>query len=220
MHADSTTVYLVLTTIPDIFSNIYHQRTGVAGLHYIALGVGLTGASQLNARNMDRIYAYLTRTRGNGTARPEFRLPSMIPGSIFLPAGILITGWCVEYKTHWIGPDVGLALVGAGMILIFQSITTYVIDAFTLHAASALAAVSVLRSLAGYALIRSPTHAMLTFLGRFGFPLFAPAMYNALGYGKGNTIVAAVAIVIGCPAPWLLWFYGERIRKASRHAKS
>jgi hypothetical protein len=203
MHANSASVYLVLTTIPDIFSNIYHQRTGVAGLHYIALGVGLTGASQLNARNMDRIYAYLTRTRGNGTARPEFRLPSMIPGSIFLPAGILITGWCVEYRTHWIGPDVGLALVGAGMILIFQSITTYVIDAFTLHAASALAAVSVLRSLAG-----------------FGFPLFAPAMYNALGYGKGNTIVAAVAIVIGCPAPWLLWFYGERIRKASRHAKS
>lgn len=25
-------------------------------------------------------------------------------------------------------------------------------------------------------------------------------MYNALGYGKGDTILAAVAIVIGCPA--------------------
>jgi hypothetical protein len=82
-----------------------------------------------------------------------------------------------------------------------------VVDAFTLHAASgelpvspsfthvlneiiifflviiALAAVAFLRSLAG-----------------FGFPLFAPAMYNALGYGKGDTILAVVAIVIGCPA--------------------
>lgn len=80
------------------------------------------------------------------------------------------------------------------------------IDAFTLHAASgeairltfvgsraktrfvsflitALAAATFLRSLAG-----------------FGFPLFAPAMYNALGYGKGNTILAAVGIAIGCPA--------------------
>jgi hypothetical protein len=60
---------------------------------------------------------------------------------------------------------------------------TYVIDGFTLHAASALAAVSFLRSLAG-----------------FGFPLFAPAMYAALGHGKGDTVLAVVAIVLGCPA--------------------
>ena len=77
----------------------------------------------------------------------------------------------------------GIALVGAGTILNFQSIQTYVVDAFTLHAASALAAVSFLRSCAG-----------------FGFPLFAPTMYEALGYGKGDSILAAAAIVIGCPA--------------------
>ena len=91
------------------------------------------------------------------------------------------------------------------MILVFQTVQIFVIDAFTLHAASgalisshvyyksqleqfalfptALAAVSFLRSLAG-----------------FGFPLFAPAMYSALGYGKGNTILAVVSIVLGCPA--------------------
>jgi hypothetical protein len=84
----------------------------------------------------------------------------------------------------------------------------------------ALAAASFMRSLAG-----------------FGFPLFAPTMYNALGYGKGDTILAAAAIALGCPAcvntvgfflayvmilmlrPWLLWFYGERIRNASRFAR-
>ena len=32
----------------------------------------------------------------------------------------------------------------------------------------------------------------------FGLPLFAPAMYSALGYGKGDTLLACVAIV-GCP---------------------
>ena len=84
----------------------------------------------------------------------------------------------------------------------------------------ALAAATFLRSLAG-----------------FGFPLFAPTMYNALGHGKGDTILAAAAIALGCPAcvnpitfflasilivmlrPWLLWFYGERIRNASRFAR-
>jgi hypothetical protein len=49
--------------------------------------------------------------------------------------------------------------------------------------ATALAAAFFLRSLAG-----------------FGFPLFAPTMYKALGYGKGDTILAIVAIVVGCPA--------------------
>ena len=107
----------------------------------------------------------------------------MVPGSIFLPIGLLITGWTARADVHWIAPDIGMALIGAGMILNFQSIQVYVIDAFTLHAASALAAVSTLRSLAG-----------------FGFPLFAPAMYDSLGYGKGNTVLAAFAIAIGCPA--------------------
>ena len=48
---------------------------------------------------------------------------------------------------------------------------------------TALAGVSCFRSLAG-----------------FGFPLFGPAMFNALGYGKGCTILACVAILLGWPA--------------------
>lgn len=80
-------------------------------------------------------------------------------------------------------------------------------------------------------------------LAGFGFPLFAPAMYNALGYGKGDTILAAVSILIGVPAyvlpfscslscmltdvartcivyrPFLFWKYGERIRHASKFAR-
>ncbi|PCH40176.1 MFS polyamine transporter [Wolfiporia cocos MD-104 SS10] len=195
------TLYLFLTTIPDIFENTYGQAVGIAGLNYFALGVGLTGASQINARMLDRIYKYFSKRNG-GVGKPEYRLPSMVPGTIVLPIGLLITGWTAAAKTHWIGPDIGIALVGAGTILNFQCIQTYVIDAFTLHAASALAAVTFLRSCAG-----------------FGFPLFAPAMYNALGYGKGDTILACVAIIIGCPAPYIFWTYGERIRQASRYAR-
>ncbi|THH18799.1 hypothetical protein EW146_g2225 [Bondarzewia mesenterica] len=175
-------LYLAITTLPGIFENIYHENVGIAGLNYIALGIGLSGTSQLNARMLDRIYIYLKEKKG-GAGRPEYRLPSMVPATILLPVGLLIAGWSAQTHSHWIGTDIGILLIGAGSILNFQSIQTYVIDAFTLHAASALAAVSFLRALAG-----------------FGFPLFAPAMYSALGYGKGNTILAAAGIVIGCPA--------------------
>ena len=87
-----------------------------------------------------------------------FHSASMFPGTLILPAGLFITGWTARADVHWIAPDIGIALIGAGVILNFQAIQTYVIDAFTLHAASALAAVAFLRSLCG-----------------FGFPLFAPA---------------------------------------------
>lgn len=44
-----TSCSVFLTTMPGIFSQIYHMEIGIAGLNYIALGIGLTGASQVNA---------------------------------------------------------------------------------------------------------------------------------------------------------------------------
>ncbi|OBZ79510.1 hypothetical protein A0H81_01194 [Grifola frondosa] len=194
-------IYLVLTTIPGIYTNIYHEKVGIVGLHYASLGIGLTIATQINARLLDKVYVYL-KNRNGGLGEPEFRLPCVMPGTLLLPIGLLIQGWAAQEHVHWIVTDIGFAIIGAGIILTFQGMQTYIIDAFTNYAASALAAVSCLRSLAG-----------------FGFPLFAPAMYNALGYGVGNTILAAVAFVVGCPAIWVFWIWGERIRALSKHAK-
>lgn len=51
----------------------YHETLGIAGLNYLALGVGLTTAAQLNGRFMDKIYVYYKNKNG-GIAKPEFRL--------------------------------------------------------------------------------------------------------------------------------------------------
>lgn len=59
--------------MPGIYGNIYGQKPGIAGLHYIALGLGLTGGSQINSRVLDPIYKYL-KSRNDGVGRPEFRL--------------------------------------------------------------------------------------------------------------------------------------------------
>ena len=74
---------MFLTTIPSIFEGVYHQDVGISGLHYIALGVGLTGASQINARFMDKIYVYYTKKNG-GSGRPEYRLRESPPSSNLL----------------------------------------------------------------------------------------------------------------------------------------
>jgi hypothetical protein len=138
----------------------------------------------------------------------------------------------------------GIALVGAGVFTTIQSIQAYLIDAFTLHAASGVAFAlqsSAFTSWLTYFLVFIALAAatFLRSLTGFGFPLFAPKLYSTLGYGKGDTILAAAAIVLGCPTcvknvqllfrmldsdaprlrPWLFWFYGERIRNASRFAR-
>ena len=120
-------------------------------------------------------------------------------------------------------PDIGAGIIAAATICGYYSIQTYIIDCYTKYAASAVAAITTLRSLAG-----------------FGFPLFAPYLYNSLGYvsavaridttecwlcrtnrfyqGWGNSVLAFVALAIGIPAPWFFWRYGEQLRMKSQFA--
>ncbi|KAL4972901.1 major facilitator superfamily domain-containing protein [Aspergillus desertorum] len=67
-------------------------------------------------------------------------------------------------------------------------------------AASALAANSILRSMAGA-----------------GFPLFAPYMFNAIGVNWTGTVLGCVAAVL-MPIPLLFYLYGHRIRSKSKFA--
>jgi len=170
-------------------------------LHYIALGVGFFVGAQVCARLQDKVYAQLKRHYGVALGRPEFRVPLMLPGAVLVPAGLLVYGWCAQRRTHWLGPDVGAAVFAAGTMACFQCIQAYLVDTYTLYAASALAAATVLRSLAG-----------------FGFPLFAPRLFERLDYGWGTTLLAALAVLIGWPAPLLLWRYGEALRARSPFA--
>lgn len=195
--------YLILSTFASLWATQYHERPGIAGLNYISLGLGFFLGAQTCAPLQDRIYAALKRryVPDGGPGRPEFRVPLLIPGSILLPIGIFIYSWTAEAHTHWIGPNIGAVVFGFGIIIGFQCIQGYMVDSYTRYAASAVGAVTVLRSLAG-----------------FGFPLFAPAMYNKLGYGIGGTVLASIAIGIGFPSPIFLWFYGPKLRAASKFA--
>jgi len=70
----------------------------------------------------------------------------------------------------------------------------YLIDAYTLHAASAIAGVVILRSLFG------------SFVPLAAFPL-----YRNLGLGWGNSLLGFIALALA-PTPILFVRYGERLR--------
>lgn len=62
-----------LTTVTSIFEGVYKQSVGIAGLHYIALGLGLSVISQINAHFVDAVYKHLC-AKNDGVGKPEFRL--------------------------------------------------------------------------------------------------------------------------------------------------
>ena len=193
-------MYLVLSTFPGLWENEYHETVGIGGLNYISLGLGFFLGTQICAPCQDKIYRALKR-RNNGVGKPEFRVPLMIPGALLVPIGLFLYGWTAQAHTHWIVPNIGACIFAAGVIIGFQCIQTYIVDSYTRFAASAVGAATVLRSLAG-----------------FGFPLFAPYMYAKLHYGWGNSLLGFIAIGLGFPAPFLLWKFGEKLRKKSTFA--
>ena len=68
---------MFLTTIPPIFQNVYGFSVGIAGLHYIPLGIGLYAGTVILTKIIDRVYGAL-KDRAGGVGKPEFRLRKAI----------------------------------------------------------------------------------------------------------------------------------------------
>lgn len=187
------TMYLLFTTFPDVWAEQYGFNTGEAGLTYIGLGVGFIIAVTFGIPQIDKIYNKLA-DRNKGVGKPEFRMPLANLGAICIPVGLFWYGWAVERKDFWLVPIIGTTVFGFGMIVIFNSVQNYYIDAFTRYAASAVAGGAVFRAIVGAV-----------------FPLFAPYLYGALGYGWGTSVLAFVAVAL-MPMPFIIMTFGERIR--------
>lgn len=83
---------------------------------------------------------------------------------------------------------------------IFLQCLNYLIDAYLMFAASAIAANTFLRSLAGAV-----------------FPLFATQMVQGLGVQWAGTLLGCVALIC-VPMPVLFYLKGAKIRAKSRFA--
>ena len=206
-------LYLMLTTYPRVFQVQYGFSNGSVGLTYLGTGIGSFFGLALCGAVSDRLVVTLTKRNG-GTAIPEYRLPTMFLGVLIVPIGLFLYGWTADKKVHWIVPIIGSGFVGAGMFAVFVSslvsrwgrdgltnceqmpTQTYLVDAFTVYAASVSAASTVFRSLFGALL-----------------PLAGNSMYDALGLGWGTSVLAFIAVAF-IPMPLIFWRYGQRIRES------
>ena len=80
-------LYLIFTTITEVYENEYHFSAGSVGLTYLGIGVGSLMGVVIFGIASDRIMKALSK---DGVMKAEYRLPPMIPGSFLIPIGCTI----------------------------------------------------------------------------------------------------------------------------------
>ncbi|KAK7698132.1 hypothetical protein SLS64_012807 [Diaporthe eres] len=186
-------LYLMFTSMTQVFQETYHFSTSITGLVFLGMGVGSMAGLAYFSATSDRYIQKMAKIEGKGM-KPEYRLRQLPVGAFLLPGGFFLYGWTAQYHVHWIVPIIGTGIIGMGNIIIFMSLQLYLVDAFTVFAASSLAANTVVRSVAGAVL-----------------PLAGLSMYDALGLGWGNSLLGFIALALA-PLPFWIMAKGEWMR--------
>jgi DHA1 family multidrug resistance protein-like MFS transporter len=191
-------LYIWFESFPIVFTQTYGFSLSLEGVAFCGI---LVGTLMTIPPFFWYLHKYLEpQFNENGEVKPEERLPPACVGAFMIPICLFWFGWSAG-NTHWIMPIIGSAFFGIGALLLFNSVLNYLGDAYPEYAASVLAGNDFMRSSFGA-----------------GFPLFASAMYKNLGTDWASSTLGFLAIAF-IPLPFLLYFYGENLRKRSKHAK-
>jgi multidrug resistance protein len=193
------TLYLLFGAFPIVYQQHRHWSAGIGGLAFLGVGLGMVVAIPIFAY-MNTAYTKATELNGGRQPEPEMRLPPGMVGAFAIPIGIFWFAWTNDPEIHWMASISAGVPFGFGMVLVFLSVTNYLVDAYTIFAASALAANAVLRSLFGAA-----------------FPLFTRQMFDRLGIHWASSVPAFLAVAC-IPFPFFIYKYGPAIRRRCRYA--
>lgn len=89
---------------------------------------------------------------------------------------------------------------GFALCVIFQGTSNYLVDSYTVYAASVLAGTAIIRSVLAAA-----------------FPLFTAKMYASLGLHWAASVPAFLALVFA-PFPFILYKYGAKVRERCKYS--
>ncbi|KAJ9150193.1 MFS general substrate transporter [Pleurostoma richardsiae] len=195
------TLYMFFAGFPIVFQVTRGWSQATAGLPFVGVAIGVCLATLAAGVDNKRYVRLCAAAEAEGCAvEPEARLGTAMAGSIVLPIGLFLFAWTTYPSVHWIVPIIGAMFFSCGLVMVFISLMSYLVDSYVVYAASVLAANSVLRSLFGTA-----------------FPLFTTQMYENLGNQWASSIPAF--LVLGClPFPFLFHKYGPQIRSKCKYA--
>ncbi|KAJ4331474.1 hypothetical protein N0V95_009879 [Ascochyta clinopodiicola] len=192
-------LYMQLGGVPIIFAEMRGWSAVSSTLPFLGIFLGACLGCGINSYNQV-LYNKVYHAAGD-RAVPEARLPPMMLGSVLFASGQFVMGWTADPKFPWIAPVIGLVMLGTGFFTIFQAALNYLVDTFTEHAASAVAANTFLRS---------------CFAG--AFPLVVSPLYHNIGVGPASSITGGFAALL-IPVPFVFYRYGKQIRRRSKWSR-
>lgn len=209
-------LYLTFSSVPLVFARQHSWDIEKAGRIFVAMIVGGilgTGVGILQEHVLhhprwqptadyddDKSRFWSLLRRRFPVSAPEARLYCTCVTAILLPAGLFIFGFTSKRDIHWIAPAIGICLATMGIYTIYLATFNYLADTYHKYASSALAAQSFCRNVVGGV-----------------FPLVTGFLFTNLGESRAGALLGGIAIGLTA-VPWVLVFFGERIRARSPFA--
>ncbi|KAH9221653.1 major facilitator superfamily domain-containing protein [Leptodontidium sp. 2 PMI_412] len=159
----SAITYSMYTQFQSIYGGLYNFTTLQVGLTYLKPGLG-----------------FLTAVC--------FELPLANRGSVLIPLSLFTFAWTTEYQVHFMVHVTATFFYGIGQVAIFDAVQNYYIDAFERHAASAIAAGSLFRSVVGGVV-----------------PVFTGGLLESVGLGQGFSVFFGFVSLVFALSPVLFY---------------
>jgi len=206
-------LYLTFGSVFYVFSNVYDWNVEPSGRVFVAMIVGSGIATvigicqekllklsdwQPGSKSPSRFWAMMRRRFTVDV--PESRLYFTCVTATFLPIGLFVFGFTARPDAHWMAPTIAVGLATMGIYSVYLATFNYLADVYHKYASSALAAQSFCRNILGGV-----------------FPIVTSLLFRNLGNARAGALLGGIATLLTF-VPWVLVFFGERIRQRSKFA--
>ena len=188
---------LPAVTVASIFTKFFGWNTLQIGLAYgAALTIGGSLGELAAGMVVDAIVKRERKKLGGRNPDPEVRLKAIWTGEILVPAGLLIYGFTLTYRSLWIAPILGMGIACFGLQIITTTCYTYSIDCYRAEASEVSQVFNFWRQEFGMT-----------------FAFYVIPMADKIGYQWVFFFFAVVGSVLGFIPILGLMFRGKRVRE-------
>ena len=193
------TLYLTLAAFPIVYTDLRGWPQERSGLSFVGVLVGILLSVVFQFWDNHK-YVRLVDRLGIEAAPPEARLPGCCVGGVSIVVGLFWFAWTTSPDIYWMMNTAAGVPFGFGIVLVTISSTNYLVDSYTIFAASALTVCICARAACGAA-----------------FPLFVRSLFAILGVYWGLSIPAFLALLCA-PFPFVFYYCGPSIRARCKYA--
>ncbi|KAI8713573.1 MFS domain-containing protein [Fusarium sp. LHS14.1] len=207
-----TVLYIILFTFlvgwPYIFERTYGINQGLTNTIFVAMFLGMQFIYVLVPFIYNKTAHAIRSSESPEESKrlkfsPEIRLwYAMLGTAIAIPVSLFWMGWTATPNISIWSPIIASALFGFGVTGVFICTYLYIIDSYEVYSASALTFASLVR-----------------YIAAGGMTVVGIPFYENMGTDYTLTIMACISLAL-VPIPYLLYFYGHRLREKSKYAVS